>query len=152
MRYTEIPLCEGIMLYAGEPSFNTSVGWFRTPEASAAAIENHRRLSSGAREAAPRVDEATACEQDRHAVSRDHLRWYIDAALAKGFSSETHPARIVYTNYRGETATRLIVPRRLWFGSTEWHPEAQWLLDALDVEKNEQRSFAVADISKWERA
>lgn len=92
-----------------------------------------------------------ACDENRHAVSRDHLRWYIDNALANGLTAAQHPVRIVYTNYRGETAPRTIIPRRLWFGSTEWHPEEQWLLDALDVEKNEQRSFAVADISKWER-
>jgi predicted DNA-binding transcriptional regulator YafY len=53
---------------------------------------------------------------------------------------------IVYTNYRGETADRDIVPQRVWFGSTDWHPEPQWLLDALDVGKRAQRSFALKDI------
>lgn len=57
--------------------------------------------------------------------------------------------RIVYTNYRGETAMRTILPDRIWFGSTEWHPEEQWLLDAFDLEKGEQRSFAVSGIRCW---
>jgi predicted DNA-binding transcriptional regulator YafY len=59
--------------------------------------------------------------------------------------------QIVYTNYRQETTSRRIVPERIWFGSTPWHPHPQWLLDALDVDKQEQRSFAVADIKAWER-
>ncbi len=56
---------------------------------------------------------------------------------------------IVYTNYRGETAERQIVPQKLWFGSTEYHPEKQWLLDAFDVDKNAERTFAVKDIENW---
>ena len=31
--------------------------------------------------------------------------------------------RVVYTNYRQETSERTILPERLWFGSTPWHPE-----------------------------
>lgn len=57
--------------------------------------------------------------------------------------------RIVYTNYRGETAIRLIVPERIHHGATEWHPEPQWLLDAFDVEKDATRSFAMKDIRAW---
>ncbi|HEY1096573.1 MAG TPA: hypothetical protein VGF14_04980 [Alphaproteobacteria bacterium] len=57
--------------------------------------------------------------------------------------------KINYTNYRGETAIRRIVPIKIWFGQTEWHPHDQWLMDALDVEKNENRSFALKDIKEW---
>ncbi len=57
--------------------------------------------------------------------------------------------RVTYTNWRGETAERVLLPRRLWFGSTTWHPEPQWLLDALDVERNVERTFALAGISRW---
>lgn len=56
---------------------------------------------------------------------------------------------IVYTNYRGETGERKIVPKKIWFGSTEWHPEEQWLLDTYDVEKQADRSFAMKDIKSW---
>lgn len=59
--------------------------------------------------------------------------------------------RVVYTNYRRETSERTILPERLWFGSTPWHPEPQWLLDAVDLEKGERRSFAVADIHSWSK-
>jgi predicted DNA-binding transcriptional regulator YafY len=56
---------------------------------------------------------------------------------------------IVYTNYRGETAQRRIVPQRVWFGATEWHPGEQWLLDAFDLEKGSPRSFALRDIKSY---
>jgi predicted DNA-binding transcriptional regulator YafY len=57
--------------------------------------------------------------------------------------------RIVYTNYRGEKAERRVVPERIWFGSTDWHPHAQWLLEAFDLDRNASRSFALADIERF---
>ena len=63
--------------------------------------------------------------------------------------SDEQQVRIVYTNYRGETAIRTIRPERLHFGSTSWHPEPQWLLDAEDLEKREKRTFAMKDIRVW---
>jgi predicted DNA-binding transcriptional regulator YafY len=53
---------------------------------------------------------------------------------------------IRYRNYRGETAVRRIQPRHIWFGATSWHPEPQWLMDALDLDKGAERSFALSDI------
>lgn len=62
-----------------------------------------------------------------------------------------HPEdlRVLYKNWRGETAERLIRPIKIWFGSTEWHPEKQWLLTALDIDKQVERDFALTDIIKW---
>lgn len=51
-----------------------------------------------------------------------------------------------YTNWRGETADRVIEPIRIWWGNTEWHPENQWMLEAKDVEKNAVRDFALRDM------
>ena len=56
---------------------------------------------------------------------------------------------IVYKNYRGEVASRRIIPQRLWFGATEWHPDEQWLLDAIDVDRGATRSFALRDIRSY---
>ncbi len=58
--------------------------------------------------------------------------------------------RILYINYRGEKGWRRIQPLNIWFGSTEWHPERQWLIDAIDLEKKATRSFALSDIQAWE--
>ncbi len=56
---------------------------------------------------------------------------------------------IRYTNYRGETALRRIMPKAVRFGSTEWHPAEQWFLDAFDLDKGADRSFAMKDILEW---
>ena len=58
------------------------------------------------------------------------------------------PVTLTYTNWRGETAERTIIPRRVWWGSTEWHPEPQWLLTAIDVEKQAERDFALRDFGR----
>ncbi len=57
--------------------------------------------------------------------------------------------RIIYTNWHGETAERTIQPIKIWFGSTEWHKEGQWLLKAIDVDRNVERDFALKDIKDW---
>jgi predicted DNA-binding transcriptional regulator YafY len=62
---------------------------------------------------------------------------------------EKKAVKIVYTNYKGETADRTIIPLELWFGSTEYHKEEQWLLKAFDLEKKAERNFAVKDIKSW---
>ncbi|WP_201404240.1 hypothetical protein [Kaistia sp. 32K] len=56
------------------------------------------------------------------------------------------PVAIIYTNWRGETAERLIIPGAVWFGTTNWHPDPQWLLRAFDVEKQADRDFAPKEL------
>jgi len=58
--------------------------------------------------------------------------------------------RIRYTNWKGVTAHRVIVPISIEFASTDWHKDAQWILTALDYDKQEMRDFAMKDISEWE--
>lgn len=58
------------------------------------------------------------------------------------------PVALTYTNWRGETSVRSIIPRGVWFGSTEWHPEPQWLLRAWDTEKDAERDFALKDFGQ----
>src|SRR5947208_5284684 len=79
-----------------------------------------------------------------------------DAPCAGAEMMSTHdpqppgkPISILYMNYRGETALRRVLPQRIWFGTTEWHPEDQWVLDAIDLEKQVERSFAMKDIKQW---
>lgn len=63
--------------------------------------------------------------------------------------SDQEIVSIVYTNYRGETAVRHVIPRKIWFGGTDWHHKKQWLLDAYDIDKKADRSFAMKDIGSW---
>jgi hypothetical protein len=66
-------------------------------------------------------------------------------------AQETAPeiAKVLYTNHRGETAERTIRPLHVWFGSTQWHTDPQWLLKAVDMQKNEERDFALKDVKQW---
>lgn len=61
------------------------------------------------------------------------------------------PAVIDYTNHRGERSLRAISPTAnpIFYGSTTWHTEEQWLLEAWDLEKGQLRTFAVKDIHAW---
>ncbi|MCH4542965.1 hypothetical protein [Ochrobactrum sp. A-1] len=59
-----------------------------------------------------------------------------------------NPITLTYTNYRGETSERAITPIRPWFGSTEWHPDPQWLLRAYDHDKGAERDFALKDFGR----
>ncbi len=56
---------------------------------------------------------------------------------------------VVYTNYKGVTAVRKIVPIEILFGHNEWHKEDQWLMRAFDTEKQAERTFAMKDIKSW---
>lgn len=64
--------------------------------------------------------------------------------------------RIDYTNYRGERRERRIVPIAIRFTANEWHPEPQWLMHAIDIEKAAAgepagRDFAMKGIHRWEQ-
>ena len=51
--------------------------------------------------------------------------------------------RVNYMNYRGEMSVRWIVPKRIFWGSNEWHPVKQWLMEAYDTHKCAERVFAL---------
>ena len=56
---------------------------------------------------------------------------------------------ILYTNYKGRTSLRRIIPMSLEYASSQWHKEEQWLMKAYDVDKKAERDFAVKDIKAW---
>ncbi len=61
-------------------------------------------------------------------------------------ASEPQPLVIGYTNWRGEWSMRRLAHMGApYWGATDWHPEPQWLMAALDVDKNEIRVFAMKD-------
>lgn len=61
--------------------------------------------------------------------------------------SQATPITMIYKNHRGRVERRTIIPKALWFGSTEWHPQPGWLLRAYDLGKAAERDFSVADIA-----
>lgn len=67
--------------------------------------------------------------------------------LKMGTRTPPAPLTFGYANHRGKYAVRTVEPLKVWFGSTEWHPEPQWFLQAIDIEKNAARDFALKDFS-----
>lgn len=72
--------------------------------------------------------------------------------IGVAFSTDTYDFCCLYTNWRGETRTRHIKPVHIFFGSTDWHPEEQWLMEALDLEIQQTRIFAMKDMRRPENA
>ncbi|KKQ36374.1 MAG: hypothetical protein US53_C0055G0005 [Candidatus Woesebacteria bacterium GW2011_GWA1_37_7] len=54
-----------------------------------------------------------------------------------------------YKNWEGKNAVRKVEPIKIWFGKTQWHPKNQWFLKAKDLDKNEERDFALRDVVKF---
>ncbi len=79
----------------------------------------------------------------------DILIFLVEYTVVRNEDKNIKELRIIYTNWRGETAERVILPISIWFGSTQWHPTQQWLLKAHDVEKDAERDFALLDIKNF---
>lgn len=54
--------------------------------------------------------------------------------------------KFFYKNHRGEINERTVIPKRFWFGTTDWYPMPQMFLSAFDLDRNENRDFAVSNI------
>lgn len=85
----------------------------------------------------PTFDEAKAAAQADYEAR-------ILSVLASDASPRGEAITARYTNWRGETAERTFIPHRVFFGSNEWHPEPQVLIEATDCEKGALRTFAAA--------
>lgn len=57
---------------------------------------------------------------------------------------------LTYTNHRGETAKRRVIPWRLYYGSTQWHPQPQWMIKVWDVDRQAERDYALSGIKVGE--
>lgn len=57
--------------------------------------------------------------------------------------------QILYINWKGIMNYRNIIPENIYFTSTQWHPQEQWILHAFDLDKQEYRDFAIKDIKSW---
>lgn len=77
----------------------------------------------------------------------DCFKSHVEADAYKPIMPPGEPLTFAYQNWRGAVSTRTVQPIRIEYGATEWHPEAQWLLIAWDIEKGAERSFAVKDIN-----
>ncbi len=60
----------------------------------------------------------------------------------------SNPLKFEYVNWKGEIGTRTIIPLEVWYGYTDYHTE-QWMLKAWDIDKDDERNFAINDIVKF---
>lgn len=53
-----------------------------------------------------------------------------------------------YKNWKGQVSERRIDLHsiKIYFGEVEWHKGEQWLMEAIDLDKNDYRTFAIRDI------
>jgi len=73
----------------------------------------------------------------------------INEGLPGIFLKKERAVGFAYVNWRGEKSSRRVIPHSIYFGSTEWHKEDQWLLKGWDVDKEAEREYAMSDISNW---
>lgn len=70
----------------------------------------------------------------------------LNLSRAKAIDNSVKEIVFQYKNWRGETSRRVAIPIKLWYGTTEWHPSEQWFIRAYDIEKGEERDFALVDM------
>jgi hypothetical protein len=88
------------------------------------------------------VSKSETSEEDRKAIET-----HLDAVI-EHMTEAPPPADLTYTNYQGKTSVRHIIPRSVRYGTTQWHPEPQWLLLAYDCDKKADREFALKDFGQ----
>lgn len=101
-----------------------------------------------------RMDDCATCGATGQIEAQPGSSWATSANPQTGEANATsagqgEPVVILYRNWRDETAVRRVVVVRWWFGSTQWHPEPQWLLTADEPGTGKRRDFAQAGILAW---
>ena len=56
----------------------------------------------------------------------------------------------LYKNWKGKTSYRECVVMGVFYGETEYHKGKQFLLKGFDLDKNEERIYAIKDMSEIE--
>jgi hypothetical protein len=51
-----------------------------------------------------------------------------------------------YVNWRGVKSKRRVRTEKIYWGSTEYHKEPQWIMLAFDIDKQAYREFAMKDM------
>jgi len=56
--------------------------------------------------------------------------------------------KFTYKNWKGEISERRIDTHsiKIYYGEVEWHQGRQWLMSAIDIDKDDFRTFAIRDI------
>ncbi len=102
------------------------------------------------------ISEHTVRCHVRVILKKTHSLNRVEAALktlGKDVAGSNHSPvlKFLYTNHRGELATRSVVNPVFFYGATEYYPDVQWLVSAFDLEKDAQRTFALNNIQAFMR-
>lgn len=84
-------------------------------------------------------------DQQTYDAAAGEIRQFVEQMEQLASEKADIPLVITYKNWRGEISERRLSPIRMGFFSTRWHPEPQWMLTAMDLDKGEVRDFALAD-------
>ena len=57
--------------------------------------------------------------------------------------------RFTYTNNRGQTGTRRVIPLGIAYDRNEWNTEPQWLMTGWDLDRQAIRVYAMRLIRDW---
>ncbi len=80
-------------------------------------------------------------------VSPEGLRFLqandLDANVVVEWTPNGAPIEVSYTNWKGVTRTRKIIPQAIKYGESPYHPGRQWLLVALDPEDDQVKDFSL---------
>jgi len=57
--------------------------------------------------------------------------------------------KFIYKNWQGIVAFRTVIPDRIEFAESDWHPEKQWILVGYCLDRKAYRDFAIKDILDW---
>jgi predicted DNA-binding transcriptional regulator YafY len=60
----------------------------------------------------------------------------------------TPPLTFTYVNHRGEESLRRVIPLYPFFGSTEFYADPHWLLRCWDLDRQAERDFDLARMSR----
>ncbi len=58
------------------------------------------------------------------------------------------PSVVKYINYRGESAYRAFIFKHMYYGSTSYHKDPQWLIVGFDLHKRANRTYALSDMNE----
>lgn len=80
--------------------------------------------------------------------AKEHTLAQIGVRMSNPELFDKRQISFTYTNYKGETRLRTVVPVTIRFGLSEFHKGEQWFLTAFDVEREccPTREFAINDI------
>ncbi len=59
------------------------------------------------------------------------------------------PLCFEYKNYKSIVSRRNVQPIKIWYGETKYHPIKQYFLKAYDLDKDQERDFALSDIKEF---